>query len=221
MDARLQTLRFAAARYVAGSLTPGEAQQFEADIRANPEIVAQLGLADHLMRAMRLLDTDEICRRAPWWRTPAAFFTAAGGAVALAMALVAVLWRWDIAVDRQHVLEARAAEGFLAPTTRSETLKIDPELSQRYAVGSGTPARIELQIAMPSLKFNQFRVNLARADGTFAVQMNRMVRDSNGNLRLALNSSILPGGDYELRIDGLTWRGEAVPLKRAVLALQR
>ena len=42
-----------------------------------------------------------------------------------------------------------------------------------------------------------------------------------GNLRLALNSSMLPAGGYELRIEGLTWRGEAVPLSRVQLVLQR
>jgi hypothetical protein len=221
MNPRLQNLRFVAARYIAGSLTPEEAQHFEAEIRAAPGLIGALGLEDHLVRAVNLLDTDVMGRRGPWWRAPAAFFVAAACAVLLAIALGVVLWRWDMAVDRQRLLEAQAAEGFLAPTSDAETVKIDPELLDRYSVGGGGARRIELQVAMRSLKFNQFRVNLARGDGTFVAQMNRMVRDSNGNLRLALNSSMLPPGAYELRIEGITWRGEGVPLKRVLLTLQR
>ncbi len=47
-----------------------------------------------------------------------------------------------------------------------------------------------------------------------------LLRDSNGNLRLALNSSMLPPGGYEMRVEGLTWRGEAVPLRRVALTMQ-
>jgi len=220
MNPKLQNLRFTAARYIAGSLTPEEIRQFEAGIRAEPALVGQLGLDDQLTRAMKLLDTDAIGRRDPWWRRPAAFFAAAGATVLLGIALAVVLWRWDMAVERQRVLEARAAEGFLAATSRSETVRIDPDLPGRYSISGGGATRIELQIAMRSPKFNQFRIDLARADGSFVAQMNRMVRDSNGNLRLALNSSMLPPGGYELRIEGLTWRGEAVPLKRVTLILQ-
>jgi len=222
MDTRHQTLRLTAARYIAGSLTAEERQQFEAGIRAQPGLVAELGIDEQLQCALQLLDGGEVGRRLPWWRTPAACFTALGTAAVLAIALGVVLWRWDMAVDRQRVLEAQAEQRFLAPTSGSETLKIDPQALQRYSVsGAASASRIELHIAMRTLKFNQFRVNLARGDGTFVAQANRLVRDSNGNLRLAFNSSLLPAGDYELRVEGLTWRGEAVPLERVVVALRR
>ena len=220
MNQQSKDLRFTLARYIAGSLTPEEVRQFEAAIRATPGLVDELGLDDHLTRAVKLLDSDALGRRAPWWRRPAAFFAAAGMTALLGIALGVVLWRWDMAVDRQHLLEANAAEGFLAPTSRSETVRIDAERSGRYSIGGGGAARIELQVAMRTARFNQFRVNLARADGSFVAQMNRMVRDSNGNLRLALNSSMLPPGGYEMRIEGLTWRGEAVPLRRVALTMQ-
>jgi len=221
MDPRLQTLRFTAARYIAGSLTSEERQQFEAEVHARPGLVAELGIDEHLQRALQLLDGGELGRRLPWWRTPAAFLTTLGAAAVLAIALGVVLWRWDMALDRQRVLEAQAEQRFLAPTSGSETLKIDPQALQRYSVGGANASRIELHVAARTLKFNQFRVNLAHGDGTFVAQVNRLVRDSNGNLRLAFNSSLLPAGAYELRVEGITWRGEAVPLERVVVALQR
>lgn len=222
MDARLQTLRFTAARYIAGSLTVEEQRQFETEIRTHPDLATELGIDEQLQRALRLLDGGEPGRWQDRWRRPATFFALLGTAAVLALALGVVLWRWDMAVDRQRVLETQARQGFLAPTSEAQIIRIDPQARQRYGIGGGTAAsRIELHVAVRTLEFNQFRVNLARGDGTFVAQLNRLVRDSNGNLRLAFNSSLLPAGDYELRVEGITWRGAAVPLERVLLALQR
>jgi hypothetical protein len=221
MDSRLQALRFTAARYIAGSLPTDEARAFEAEVRAQPVLVTELGLGAQLERAMRLLDADDVGRQPPWWRRPVAFHAALGLAGALFVALAFVIWRWDMAVDRQHFLEAKASEGFLAPTSGSATVKIDPELSKLYSIGGRRPERVELHITVRAPQFNQFRLQLARADGTFVVQVNRMARDSNGNLRLAVNTSLLPAATYVLGIEGLTGRGEAVPLRKVQLTVAR
>ena len=99
MSSRLQNLRFTAARYIAGSLAPEEVQQFEAELRAQPDLVRTLGLEDHLIRAMKLLDTGAATGDEAWWRRPVAFFAALGSSVVLPIALCVVLWRWDMAVD--------------------------------------------------------------------------------------------------------------------------
>ena len=41
--------------------------------------------------------------------------------------------------------------------------------------------------------------------------LHNLVKDSNGHLRIALNSSALGPGNYQFTIEGLTWRGETVP----------
>ena len=41
--------------------------------------------------------------------------------------------------------------------------------------------------------------------------LHNVLRDSSGVLHLGLNSSALGPGNYQFSIDGLTWRGEAVP----------
>jgi hypothetical protein len=221
MEPGLQVLKSTAARYIAGALPAAEAQAFEAQVRADPALVGTLGLGAQLERAMRLLDADEIGRAPRWWRRPAAGFAAAGVAALLAVALLFTLWRWDMAVDRQRLLESQAAEGFLAPVTGTRTVKLDPELSQRYTLDAGRPERVDLHVALRTRQFNQFRLQLARMDGTFVGEFNRLVRDSNGSLRIALNTSALPTGGYRLDIEGLTWRGEPVALTSLRLDLKR
>jgi hypothetical protein len=44
-----------------------------------------------------------------------------------------------------------------------------------------------------------------------------MVRDSNSDLRLSLNTSLLPAGRYRLRIDGYSRRGDLEPFEEASL----
>jgi hypothetical protein len=38
-----------------------------------------------------------------------------------------------------------------------------------------------------------------------------MQKDSNGHLRLSLNSSALGPGQYQVMAEGLDWRGDATP----------
>ena len=45
-------------------------------------------------------------------------------------------------------------------------------------------------------------MSLLRDDGTLIFHADQMVRDSNMDLRLSLNSSILPKGNYILRVEG-------------------
>ena len=59
--------------------------------------------------------------------------------------------------------------------------------------------------------FRAFRVTIDRIDQGRVAIMHNLVKDSNGHLRIALNSSALGPGNYQLTIEGLTWRGETVP----------
>jgi hypothetical protein len=51
--------------------------------------------------------------------------------------------------------------------------------------------------------------------------LHNMERDSNGNLRLALNTTAVGPGSYQLAIEGLTLRGEAVPQAWITIGLAR
>jgi hypothetical protein len=41
--------------------------------------------------------------------------------------------------------------------------------------------------------------------------LNNLIRDSNGALRMALNTSVLGPGSYQFIIEGMTLQGEAIP----------
>jgi len=212
--------RLQAARYLAGLLSPSDARCFEDAIRQQPSTAEELGLADQIARASRLLDADRLGETPPWWHDRRVPLVAALVIVVLAVAAAWSTVRAGIAEDRRALLEARAAEGFLLPPSTTRTVLADPDRGGRVAFGGGeAPERVELRIPVRGTGFKLFRIAIARDDGTAVLHADRLQRDSNGELRLALNSSLLPEGSYALRIEGFTWRGETEPLGHVDLSV--
>jgi hypothetical protein len=55
-------------------------------------------------------------------------------------------------------------------------------------------------------KFNFFTVTVTRVDQGLVAVLTNLARDSNGHVRLALNSSALGRGDYLVQVEGLDMR---------------
>ncbi len=136
----------------------------------------------------------------------------AGGAaliLVLALALAWTAWRWNMALDRMEMMEAQAAVGFLRPPSSTQTLRIDPRAGRLTGIYAGEMAqRIDLAIAVNSDRFDRFRIALSRDDGLAILHTERLAPDSNGDLHLGFNTSMLPDGIYRLRIEGYTRRGK-------------
>jgi hypothetical protein len=70
------------------------------------------------------------------------------------------------------------------------------------------PEWLDLYIDVSEGKYSQFMIRVEKVDSGLVMQLRRVARDSNRELRLALNSSAFGPGDYLLRIDGYNWRGQ-------------
>jgi len=147
----------------------------------------------------------------------------AGGAVlilVLVLALCWTAWRWNIALDRFEMLQQQAAVGFLRAPSSTRTLRIDPRAGRLTGIDAGgLPQRIDLVIAANTDRYERFRLALARDDGTALLRTERLARDSNGDLHLSFNTTMLPDGMYRLSIEGYTRRGELLPFAEARLRL--
>jgi hypothetical protein len=155
----------------------------------------------------------------PWMeklQQPKALAGIAGLILVLVLVLIWVAWRWGIAEDRYELLEKKAAEGFLVAPSSTRSVRIDPRQSRVVGVGGGDlPQRVDLMIAAVTSNYDRFRVTIMRDDGTLVLHADRMVRDSNSDLRLSFNTSLLPAGRYRIRIDGYARRGELEPFEEA------
>ena len=142
----------------------------------------------------------------PWIErlSPHRFTLAAGGLLlVLAVALAWVAWRWTVAEDRMELLQKQAAAGFLQAPSSTRAVRVDLRAAAAIAVGGRDfPERIDLRINARTSRYARFRVSLLRDDGTLLLHADQLVRDSNMDLRLSFNTSLLPAGPYLLRVEG-------------------
>jgi hypothetical protein len=125
------------------------------------------------------------------------------GVLLLAVALAWVAWRWGVAEDRMALMQKQAEAGFLQAPSTNRTVRIDLRAPRAVSVGGGDfPERVDFLVNARTQRYVRFQVSLLREDGTLVFRADQMVRDSNQDLRLSLNTSMLPQGSYVLRVEG-------------------
>ena len=81
--------------------------------------------------------------------------------------------------------------------------------SPSIAVGWPIPPELmDIYVDVTDGKYNTFQITIDKADGGRVMQLRRIARDSNKELRFSLNSSAFGPGNYLLKFDGYTWRGQ-------------
>jgi hypothetical protein len=93
-------------------------------------------------------------------------------------------------------------------TYRIQPVRARPEQSTLTPGWPVPPQWMELHVDVSKEKYNQFQVTIDNIDQGRLLQLKRLARDSNRELRLALNSSAFGPGEYLFKIDGYTWRGQ-------------
>ena len=127
---------------------------------------------------------------------------AAAGLV-LVVALAWVAWRWSVAEDRMELMKKQAEVGFLQAPSTNRTVRIDLRAPASVSVGGGEfPERVDFVLNARTDRYARFRVSLLRDDGALLVHADHLVRDSNFDLRLSFNTSMLPPGHYLVRVEG-------------------
>ena len=215
-------------RYIGGRLPLKGAQDFERFCREHPELLDQIGLIDRINAALRLLDAGG--RAAPWeqrqqrwWeKLPVLIGTAT---LALALAISCVVIEGGLAA-RDHMMASLQQRVLLQPldpakSTRTITVipsRTGPLQHSMVAIGGAEAQMADLKIDLSWSQFTAFRVTIDRVDQGRVGVLHNLQRDSSGNLHIELNSTALGTGDYQLTIEGLTWRGDAVPQAWATIS---
>lgn len=208
-------------RYLTGKLPPRGVIDFERWCRENPQLVDSLGLSERINAALKLLDASG--RPEPWAEKPRRFyeralvFFAVLGAAVIGLAIAASMSVRATEAERQvAVLEKRVNERPLLPATSTRPITVEPSRtgpSQRAALTLvGTSGEMaDLKVDVSWSRYTNFRVTIDRTNQGRVAVLGNQQRDSNGQLRLALNSSALGPGDYQLVLEGLDWRGNPDP----------
>ena len=207
-------------RYLAGRLPPKGVTDFERLIRARPELIEELGLADRVNAGLRLLDAAGIAE--PWaekekkfWDKPAFSLAAAGVAVA-ALITCAVLGMGVSKREGQIAkLKQENHERPVEPSTKKRTILVGtsrsgPPASAALTINAGEFA--ELKADLSWTKYGMFRMSIDRVDQGRVAVIDGLEKDSNGHVRISLNAGAFGPGDYMVELDGLNMRREGIPI---------
>ncbi|HLK70834.1 MAG TPA: hypothetical protein VKT19_02690 [Steroidobacteraceae bacterium] len=218
-------------RYLAGRLPAKGRLDFEEFCRRHPELLTEIGLDQQLQSALRLMEAggrsmpwEEKPRR--WWERPQALIGALAACAVLALASLVSLGRLSAASHHLSALQQQLASQPLDPVESTRTILLIPSRSPAgsggvVSIGGGRAELADLKIDMSWTKYSAYQMTIDRVDQGRVAVLHNLLRDSNGDLRLALNSSALGPGDYRLSIDGLTWSGAPVPVAWVTITIAR
>ena len=219
-------------RYLSGRLPLKGATEFERFCRDNPEVLDELGLADRVNAGLRLLDASgkpEPWQEAkkPFWQKPQVTLGLTAVVIGLGIALSIAMSDSASKTQRISKLQSQAAERPLDPATSTREIRLLPSReggSNTPAItigGNGNAQLADFKIDESRSPYKIFRVTIDRIDQGRVAVISELAKDSNGHLRIALNSSALGPGNYQLTIEGLTWRGDAEPDSWITIGIQR
>jgi hypothetical protein len=219
-------------RYLSGRLPLKGATEFERFCRDNPDVLDELGLAERVNAGLRLLDASgkpEPWQEAkkPFWQKPQVTLGLTAMVIGLGIALSIAMSDSASKTQRISKLQSQAAERPLDPATSTREIRLLPSReggSNTPAItigGNGNTQLADFKIDESRSPYKIFRVTIDRIDQGRVAVISELAKDSNGHLRIALNSSALGPGNYQLTIEGLTWRGDAEPDSWITIGIQR
>jgi hypothetical protein len=209
-------------RYLSGRLPIKGATDFERFCRENPELLDELGIPERVNAALRLLEASGKPEpwaepRKPFWQKLEIVLGLLGAAVILAIALAVVASGSSQKTRLIAALRQEATQRPLDPATSTRDIRLLPSRegasdSPAIIIGGGSEAQLaDFRIDESRSPYRLFRITIDRINQGRVGIIDHLAKDSDGNLRIALNSTALGPGDYQLTIEGLSWQGAPQP----------
>lgn len=218
-------------RYLSGRLPIKGATDFEHFCRDNPHVLDELGLPERVNAGLRLLEASG--KPEPWQDTPRSSWAKPQFVLGLALTVMvlaiglAVVANDSASKSRKiEKLQRQATEQPLDPATNTRTIRLVPSHdgasnTPAVVIGGGQAQLVDLKIDESRSAYKTFRITIDRIDQGRVAVLHNLVKDSNGHLRIALNSSALGPGNYQFTIEGLSWRGDPEPDSWITIGIQR
>jgi hypothetical protein len=215
-------------RYLENKLPLKGARDLENWCRANPDYLNELKLSERAQTSLKLLEAsgqpvDLQEPRPPWWKTIHALV---GLTVVAFLSLVAfwallgkyVLLRGELA-DTRTLMN----QGSLVQPATSREVRVSPDRAPgvdraRIVVTRAAPQLMDVHIDLGyTNKLMEFRLFVDKKDQGRALILNDLLKDSNGELRMTLNSTGLSAGIYNVRIEALPFGSSPIPIGWLIL----
>ena len=218
-------------RYLSGRLPLKGATDFERFCKDNPAVLDELGLPERVHAGLRLLEASG--KPEPWqekappfWSRPKFVLVLLASTLVLGAALAVVASNSSAKSEKIAKLQKQTAERPLDPATSTRSIRLVPSHegasnTPAVMIGGSAAELVDFKIDETRSAYKTFRITIDRIDQGRVAILHNLVKDSNGHLRVALNSSALGPGNYQLTIEGLSWRGDAEPDSWVTIGIQR
>ncbi len=218
-------------RYLQSKLPFRGARDLENWCRDHPEYLEELKLFERTHASLKLLDAcgrplDLREPQPPWWKTIHVLIGLSLIAFLSLVAFWAVLGKYVLLRGELDDVRASATRGSLVQPATSREIRVNPDRAPgidraRVIVNRNAPQLLDVRIDLNyTNKLMQFRMFVDKRDQGRALVLNNLLKDSNGELRITLNSTGLAAGIYNARIEALPFRGSPIPLGWLILEVQ-
>jgi len=220
-------------RYLDGKLPLKGARDLEHWCRDHPEYLTELKLSERAQAIIQLLDAcgkpvDWREPRTPWWRSVYLLIALAALAAFSLTAIWVLTVKYSVLQNRLQETSTLQTRGRLVQPGSETSVTItpdrEPDLGRaRLVVSRDLPQLIDVHVDLayqanaanaanaPAKKVTTFRLVVDKKDAGRALVVNNLLKDSNDQLRLTLNTTALSAGLYTVRIDGVPFGGGAYP----------
>jgi hypothetical protein len=218
-------------RYLESKLPFKGARDLENWCRAHPDFLNELKLSERAHSSLKLLEAsgrpqDLREPKPPWWQSVYILI----GLCAVTIVSVAACWAvaGKFATLQTRLEDAKRVkdQGSLVQPATETTKFVSPDHAQginraKITLSRSAPQLMDVHIDLGyTQKQMQFRMFVDKQDQGRALVLNNLLKDSNGELRITLNSTGLSAGIYNVRIEALPPRGIPTPIGWLMLEVQ-
>jgi len=215
-------------RYLEGKLPFKGVRDLEKWCSAHPQYLDEIGLLERTQAGLRLLEAagrpqDLGEPKPPWWKSIYFLLCLAAVALASVAALVALQARFITLRGELDDTRTLMKQGSLVQPATSSEIHVTPDRAPnvgraRIVVNRTAPQLMDVHIDLGYARdLMQFRLFVDKEEQGRALILNELLKDSNGELRMTLNSTGLAAGIYDVRIEGLPFRGDPIPVGWLIL----
>lgn len=217
-------------RYLDDKLPMRGARDLENWCRLNPAYLDAIKLSDRAQASLKLLEAsgqplDLGEPKTPWWKTPYVPI----GLLVISLTSLLALWvlvgKFSVLREELADTRTRMQQGPLVQPAIETSVRVTPDRAAgvdhaRIVVNTGAPQLMDVHIDMSYTKALQFRVLVDKKNQGRALILDNVLKDSNGDLRLTVNTTGLSPGTYAARIEALPLRGTAGAVPTGWLLLE-
>jgi hypothetical protein len=215
-------------RYLENKLPFKGARDLEEWCRAHPDYLNELKLSERAQASLKLLEASgapqDLGEPTPeWWKSKYVLI----GLGALTFISLVAFWtlagKYLILQGRLEDTKHAISQGPLVQPATQKAILVSPDHAPglnraRITLSRTAPLLMDVHIDLGyTQKLTQFRLFVDKQDQGRALILNNLVKDSNGEISLTLNSTGLSAGIYNVRIEALPPREVPIPIGWLIL----